>query len=84
MSMPQAIARSIWALSSRQHLVGVGVLPQVVEVAGEAALARQQRRRMRDRAPAVGGVLGVEREVDADVVGGRYSRRRGAPTGPAP
>ena len=54
-----------------QHLGGVGVLPQVVDVAGEAALARQQGGGVGDGAEAVGLVLAVEREVHADVVGGQ-------------
>ena len=59
-----------------QHLLGVGVLPQVVDVPGEAALAAEQRRGVGDRAEAVGLVLAVEREVHADVVGGQVAHRR--------
>ena len=51
-----------------EHLGMVGVLPQVFERAGKAALAGLQRRGVRDRAPAVGLVLGVEREVDAEII----------------
>ena len=64
------------------HLVEVGVVPEVVDGAGEAAVAVEQRRRVGERAPAVQLVLGVEREVHADVLaavaGGRLAgpRRR--------
>jgi hypothetical protein len=76
---PQAIARSIWARSSRKHLGVVGVLPQVFEGAREAALARLQRRCVGDRPPPVALVLGVEGEVDTDVVARhRHARRRDA------
>ena len=56
------------------HLVGVGVFPQVVDVAWEAALAREERRRMRDRSPPIRGMLGVERQVHTDVVARPYIR----------
>jgi hypothetical protein len=52
------------------HLGQVGVLPQVVERAWEAPFARLQRWCVGDRTPAVRGVLGVEGEVDTDVVVG--------------
>ena len=68
--MPQASARSTWARQLAQDLAVVGVLPQVFERAGKSALAGLQRRGMGDRTPAVAAVLGVEREVDADVVAG--------------
>ena len=83
--MPHAIVRSIWARSSREHLGRIGVLPEVAGVAREPTFAGQQRGRVRDRAPAVRLVLGVEREVDADVVGrAARCRLRGGPTAPAP
>ena len=49
------------------HLVEVGVVPDVVDRAREAAVAVEQARRVRDRTPAVGLPLGVQREVHADV-----------------
>jgi hypothetical protein len=64
-----------------QHLGRVGVLPQIVDVAREAALARQQRRCVRDGAEAVGLVLAVEREVHADVVGGQAASGVACPRG---
>src|SRR3546814_4737954 len=66
-------------LASR--LVEVGVVPQVAERAGEAAVTVEQRRSVGDRAPPVGVVLGVEGEVDPDVfapVAGRRVPRPGA------
>ena len=48
-------------------LVEVGVVPGVLDRAGEAAVAVEQARRVGDRAPAVGVELGVEGEVHADV-----------------
>ena len=66
--MPHARARSTWVRSLAAHLLGVGVLPEVVDRRGEAAVAGEQRRRVGERSPAIAGVLGVEREVDADVV----------------
>ena len=81
--MSHASARSTWARSSRSTSAVVGVLPQVFEGAGEPALAGLQRRGVGDRAPAVAAVLGVEGEVDADVVvGGAPGRRHGTPTAP--
>ena len=56
--MPHASARSIWARQLAPHLVGVGVLPQVVDRAREAAVAAKQRRGVGDRPPAVVVVLG--------------------------
>ena len=50
------------------HLLGVGVLPEVVDVGGEPARSGEQRRCLCERAPAVQAVLGVEREVHTDVV----------------
>ena len=50
------------------HLVEVGVVPGVLDRAGEAAVAVEQARRVGDRTPAVGLPLGVEREVHADVL----------------
>ena len=50
------------------HLVEVGVVPRVLDGAGEPAVAVEQARRVGDRSPAVGVELGVEREVHADVV----------------
>ena len=49
-------------------LLLVGVLPQVVDAAGEAAVPVDQRRRVGDRPPPVELVLGVEGEVDAEVL----------------
>src|SRR5690606_22294645 len=49
-------------------LVEVGVVPNVVDGAGEPAVAVEQRRSRGDRAPAVAVVLGVEGEVDPDVL----------------
>ena len=49
-------------------LVEVGVVPQVLDRAREAAVAVEQRRGLGDRTPAVAVVLGVEREVHADVL----------------
>ncbi|MEJ7722004.1 MAG: hypothetical protein WKF58_16950 [Ilumatobacteraceae bacterium] len=51
-----------------QYLLAVCVLPQIGDATGEATFARQQRRRLGDRSPAVILVLGVEREVHAEVV----------------
>ena len=62
------MARSIWARQLAAHLVEVGVVPDVVDRAGEAAVAVEQRGRVGDRAPAVEVPLGVEREVHADVL----------------
>ena len=61
------------------HLVEVGVVPEVVDGAREAAVAVEQRRRLRDRAPAVQLVLGVEREVHADVLAPVASGRLACP-----
>ena len=58
-----------------QHLFGVGVLPQVGDVPGEAGLAAEQRWGVGDRPEPVGLVLAVEREVHADVVGGQVAQR---------
>ena len=74
--MPQATARSIWARSSRQDLVVVGVLPEILECAREPALAGLQRRRVGDRPPAVVLVFGVEGEVHAEIVGRQRQLRR--------
>ena len=49
-------------------LVEVGVVPGVLDRAGEAAVAVEEARRVGDRPPAVGVELGVEREVHADVL----------------
>ena len=65
-------------------LVEVGVVPDVVDRAGEAAVAVEQRRRVGDRTPAVALVLGVEREVHADVLAPVARRRPRGPTGTAP
>ena len=79
-SKPQRMARSIWARHSRRtssrsawsHTSSIG--------AGEAAVAVEQRGGVGDRAPAVEVVLGVEREVHADVLApvarGRLARPR--------
>ncbi len=56
-------------LQLTQDFGRIGMLPEVLERPGEATLARLERRGMGDRAPAVALVLGVEGEVDADVVG---------------
>ena len=62
-------------------LVEVGVLPEVVDVPGEAAVAVEERGSMGDGSPAVQLVLGVERQVHADVLaavlGGGFARPRG-------
>ena len=79
--MPHAMRPLDLGAALAQHLGRVGVLPQVVDVAGEAALARQQRRGVGDRAPAVRVVLAVEREVHADVVAVVAASPRGGPTG---
>ena len=50
------------------HLVEIGVVPDVLDGAREAAVPTEERRRVRDRAPAVELVLRVEREVDPDVL----------------
>ena len=63
------------------HLVEVGVLPEVVDGAREAAVAVEQRRRVGDRSPAVQLVLGVEREVHADVLAPVLRRRLAGPRG---
>jgi hypothetical protein len=49
-------------------LVEVGVVPDLRDGAGEAAVAVEQRRRLGDRPPAVQVPLGVEGEVHADVL----------------
>ena len=53
-------------------LVGVGVLPEVVDGRRESTVTGEQRWGVGQRTPAVASVLGVEREVDADVVDRRY------------
>ncbi len=49
-------------------LVEIGVVPEIVRGAGEAAVAVEQRRGHGDRPPPVVAQLGVEHEVDPDVV----------------
>ena len=61
------------------HLVEVGVVPHVVDRAREAAVAVEEGRRMRDRAPAVEVVLRVQREVHADVLAPIARRRLAGP-----
>src|ERR1039457_2824347 len=59
------------------HLIDVGVLPQVYEGPGEAAVPVQQGRGAGHRRPAVKVVFGVERQMCPDVLtpvaGGRLS-----------
>ncbi len=50
------------------HLVEIGVVPDVLDRAGEAPVAVEQGRGVGDRAPPVEVVLGVDREVHADVL----------------
>ena len=61
-------------------LVEVGVVPHVLDGAGEAAVAVEQRGSLGDRPPAVQVVLGVQRQVHADVLaavaGSRVTRPR--------
>src|SRR5437660_952892 len=61
-------------------LVDVGVVPDVLDGAGEPAVTVEQRRGLGDGPPPVQVVLGVEGEVDADVFtpvpGGRLPRPR--------
>ena len=65
-------------------LVEVGVVPQVVDRAGEAAVAVEQRRGVGDGAPAVAVVLGVEREVHADVLAAVLGGGLARPRAPGP
>ena len=62
-------------------LVEIGVVPEVVDGAGEPALAVEQRGGVGDGSPAVQLVLGVEREMHADVLapvlGGGFAGPRG-------
>ena len=63
------------------HLVEIGVVPHVGHGAGEAAVAVEQGRGLGDRCPAVEVVLGVEGEVDPDVVAPEPRRRLPGPRG---
>ena len=83
-SKPQRMARSTWARQLAADLVEVGVVPQVGDGAGEAAVAVEQRRGVGDRAPPVEVVLGVEREVDADVLAPVAGGRLAGPRARAP
>ena len=58
-----------------KHFGRVGVFPQIVDGSRKAGLAAEQRWRVRDGTPAVGGVLAVEREVHTDVVGWQVTQR---------
>ena len=61
------------------HLVEVGVVPHVLDGAGEPAVAVEQARRVGDGAPAVGLPLRVQREVHADVLTPVHRRRVACP-----
>ncbi len=63
------------------HLVEVGVVPDVGDRPGEAAVAVEQRRGLGDRPPPVEVVLGVEGEADPDVVAPEPRRRLACPRG---
>ena len=52
-SMPQAIARSTWAVQLAVDLVRVGVLPQVVDGRVGTRPRRKERRGVGDRPPSV-------------------------------
>ena len=51
-----------------EDLAVIGMLPEIFQRARETAFTGLQRRGVRDRAPPVARVLGVQGEVDADVV----------------
>jgi hypothetical protein len=61
------------------HLVEVGVVPHVLHRPREPAVAAEQRRGVGDRAPAVELVLGVEGQVDPDVLAPVAARRLAGP-----
>ena len=61
------------------HLVEIGVVPDVLDGAGEAAVAVEQRGGVGDGAPPVEVVLGVDGEVHADVVAPVAGRRAPGP-----
>ena len=93
-SKPHRIARSTWARQLASDLVQVGVVPHVLDGAGEPAVAAEQRRRLRDRAPPVQLPLRVERQVHPHVLApvprrrlpgpraGHHQRRRGGQAHP--
>ena len=65
-------------------LVEIGVVPDVGHRPGEAAVAVEQRRGVGDGAPPVEVVLGVHREVDADVLAPVRGGRAPGPRARAP
>ena len=67
-SKPQRMARSIWARHSRRTSSRSAWSQTSSMRAGEPAVAAQQRRCVGDGSPAVQLVLGVDGEVDADVL----------------
>ena len=61
------------------HLVEVGVVPDVLERPGEPAVATEERRRIGDGSPPVELVLGVDGQVDADVLAAVAAARLAGP-----